>query len=95
MQKIYYFLGNHFLKFCMILARIPGFWRLLAWLFGFFLWIFSYRKKIVQKNLDIAFGNSLSRQQKEKIRRQCIFSWAMSVVFFSVYLVAYLFFPLP
>ena len=27
MQKIYYFLGNHFLKFCMILARIPGFWR--------------------------------------------------------------------
>ena len=50
MQKIYYFLGNHFLKFCMILARIPGFWRLLAWLFGFFIWIFSEKKTYRQKN---------------------------------------------
>ena len=57
MQKIYYFLGNHFLKFCMILARIPGFWRLLAWLFGFFLWIFSYRKKSFE-NRSKKFGHS-------------------------------------
>ena len=66
----------------MILARIPGFWRLLAWLFGFFLWIFSYRKKVVQKNLDIAFGNSLSRQQKEKIRRQMYFFLGYECGFF-------------
>ena len=37
------------------------------------LWLFSYRKKVVQKNLDIAFGNNLSYQQKEKIRRQMYF----------------------
>ena len=73
MQKIYYFLGNQFLKYCIFLARVPGFWRLWAWLFGFFLWLFSYRKKVVQKNLDIAFGNNLSYQQKEKIRRQMYF----------------------
>ena len=73
MQKFYYFLGNILLKFCMVSARIPGFWRLWAWLLGFFLWIFSYRKKVVKKNLDIAFGNNLSRQQKEKIRRQMYF----------------------
>ena len=73
MQKVYYFLGNQFLKFCIFSARVPGFWRLWAWLYGFFLWLFSYRKKVIQKNLDIAFGNSLSRQQKEKIRRQMYF----------------------
>ena len=73
MQKVYYFLGNQFLKFCIFSARVPGFWRLWAWLYGFFLWLFSYRKKVIQKNLDIAFGNSFSRQQKEKIRRQMYF----------------------
>ena len=30
MQKIYYFLGNQFLKYCIFLARVPGFWRTLG-----------------------------------------------------------------
>ena len=64
MQKFYYFLGNILLKFCMVSARIPGFWRLWAWLLGFFLWIFSYRKKVVKKNLDIA-GNFKSPEKKK------------------------------
>ncbi len=82
MQKIYYFLGNLFLKFCILFARVPGFWRLWAWLFGFFLLIFSYRKKIIQKNLDIVFKNSLSRPQKEKIRRRMYFFFGYESGFF-------------
>lgn len=70
MKKFLYSILNFLLKLLTLLTIIPNFWRLEAFFFGFLLNFFNYRKKIIKKNLEIAFGKKYNiREQQQFIKK--------------------------
>ena len=67
MKKLVYLIYNLFIKFFIALSIIPHFWKVTYIILKFGLIIFKYRLKVIDKNLNIAFQNSLSAAEKKKM----------------------------
>ncbi len=82
-KKISNFIAYLFLLFFIILIRLIPY--KIAIYIGRFWGAFNFhivrtRRKVVMKNLDIAFGDSKSKEEKMKIAKNCYLNFATTVV---------------
>lgn len=83
MKQAYYFCLNFLLKFCSWTFILPYFWKFWYVFWAVLLFLFRYRKKIIEKNLEIAFGDKVSFIKKR--------IWRYKVYFFISYEICYFF----
>ena len=67
MKKLVYLIYNLLIKFFIALSITPHFWKVIYIILNFGLFIFRYRSKVIDKNLSIAFQNSLTAAEKKKM----------------------------
>lgn len=70
MEKFYYYLFNLFFRFFTFAFRWRFFYRFLYVIIAIILILIRYRNSVLEQNLQIAFGNNLSKKQRAKLKKK-------------------------